>query len=160
MTGDALSKKIDRLSFQLGMINCFVEMVANGAKKLAISPPLRPKDYEAIKGASNRIVKAFRIKSYLEKSLLVTDLQSPDFTSGRWSILYYEDDDIIRKYKGLKEMKSQLEQKNRYDQKARKQISREFMRLLSYPDDKIEQILSRPVPESPFVLVDEEGDEA
>jgi hypothetical protein len=31
---------IDRLSFQLGMIDCFAEMVAAGVKRLAISPPL------------------------------------------------------------------------------------------------------------------------
>jgi len=160
MKGDTSDLKIDRISFQLGMINCFVEMVANGVKKLAISPPLRPEDYDAIKEASNKIVKAFGIESYLEKSLLVTDLQSAEFTSGRWSILYYEDDKIIRKYMSLKEKRSELEKEARYDQKARKQISREFMRLLSYPDDKIEQKLSKSLPESPFVLVDGEGDEA
>jgi hypothetical protein len=160
MKGDISDLKIDRLSFQLGMINCFVEMVANGVKKLAISPPLRPEDYEAIKGASNKIVKAFDIESYLEKFLLVTDLQTADFTSGKWSILYYEDYDTIRKYMDLKERKSVLEKEGRYDQKSRKEISREFMRLLSYPDDKIEQILSKPAPESPFVLVDQEGGES
>ena len=37
--------KIDKLSFQLGMINTFVEMVACSVKKLAISPPLTPEDY-------------------------------------------------------------------------------------------------------------------
>jgi len=160
MKGDISGLKIDRLSFQLGMINCFVEMVANGVKKLAISPPLRPEDYEAVKEVSDKIVKAFGIKSYLEKSLLVTDLQSVDFTTGRWSILYYEDDKVIRKYIGLKEKKSELEKDGQYGQEARKQISREFMRLLSYPDDKIEQILSRPEPESPFVLTDQEGEES
>jgi hypothetical protein len=160
MEGDKTDLKIDRLSFQLGMINCFAEMVANGVKSLAISPPLLPEDYEAIKEASDKIVKAFGIKSYLEKSLLVTDLQSEDFTSGRWAILYFEEDEVIRKYMDLKEKKSELEKDGRYDHEARKQISREFMRLLSYPDDKIEQILSRPAPKSPFVLADQEGEES
>jgi len=158
MNRDKTDLKIDRLSFQLGMINCFAEMVANGVKSLAISPPLRPEDYEAVKQASDKIVKAFGIKSYLEKSLLVTDLQSVDFTTGRWSILYFEEDEVIRTYMGLKEKKSELEKDGRYGQEARKQISREFMRLLSYPDDKIEQILSRPAPKSPFVLTDQEGE--
>ncbi len=152
--------KIDRISFQLGMINCFVEMVANGVKKLAISPPLRSEDYEAVEEASDRMVKAFGIKSYLDKSLLVTDLQSEEFTSGRWSILYYEDDEILRKYIALKDKKSGLENVGRYDREARKQISREFMKLLSYPDDKIEQKLSNPESKTPFVFVDQEGGES
>jgi hypothetical protein len=149
---------INRLSFQLGMINCFVEMVANGVKKLAISPPLLPGDYESIKEVSQKIVEAFGIKSYLEKSLLLTDLQSADFTRGKWSILYYENDDILDKYLILKEKKDHLERDGRYDREVSKQISKEFMRLLSYPDDKIEMKLSKPTPETPFVFVDEEGD--
>jgi hypothetical protein len=160
MREDKSDFKIDRLSFQLGMINCFAEMVANGVKSLAISPPLLPQDYEAIKESSNKIVKAFGIKSYLEKSLLVTDLQAADFTSGRWAILYFEEDEVLRKYMGLKERKSELEKNGQYSKEARKQISGEFMRLLSYPNKKIERILSRPMPESPFVLADQEGDES
>ena len=47
---------IDRTSFQLGMINCFAEMVAVGVKCLAISPPLDPEEYEGIREASEAIV--------------------------------------------------------------------------------------------------------
>ena len=65
---------IDRFSFQLGMINCFSEMVSCGVKKLALSPPLSPQDYNRIKKFSDDIVKGFGIQSYLEKSLLITDL--------------------------------------------------------------------------------------
>jgi len=75
--------EIDRLSFQLGMINCFVEMVACGVKKLAISPPVSPNDYFSIKDPSEKTVRSFGIKSYLEKSLLVAGLQTADFTRGK-----------------------------------------------------------------------------
>ena len=78
--------KIDRISFQLGMINCFVEMVACGVKKLALSPPLLPEDYKKIETASQDITAGFNIKSYLEKSLLITGLQTEDFTKGKWSM--------------------------------------------------------------------------
>ena len=47
---------IDTYSFQLGMINCFVEMVACGVKRLAISPPLAPDEYARLEAASNKIV--------------------------------------------------------------------------------------------------------
>jgi hypothetical protein len=156
MKNGASEIKVDRISFLLGMINCFVEMVACGVKKLAISPPLRPEDYQAVKDASDKMVKAFRIKSHLEKSLLETDLQSKDFTQGKWSILYYADDHILREYLLLKKRKEQLDKESRYKGKARKQISQQFMRLLSYPENRISEKLSKPSPESPFVLVDEE----
>ncbi len=146
--------KINRLSFQLGMINCFVEMVACGLKTLAISPPLSPKDYSSIKEASEKMVKAFGIKSYLEKSLLVTDLQPAEFTKGKWSILYYKEESVLRKYLDLKNLQECLLRDKKYDTKARKNISRKFMRLLSYPEDTIKEKLSKK-PVSPFILVDE-----
>ena len=146
--------KVDRISFQLGMINCFVEMVACGVKKLAISPPVSPSDYERIGKASEEIVRGFGIKSYLEKSLLVTDLQPAEFTKGKWAILYYDDDGILEDYLALKEDQQQLEQAGRYDEKARKTISFEFGRLLSYPREKINERLSLESPPTPFMLVD------
>lgn len=145
--------KIDRISFQLGMINCFVEMVACGVKKMALSPPLSPQDYNKTKKFSDDIVKGFGIKSYLEKSLLVTDLQAEDFTKGKWSILYYKDDDVLHTYKTLKKKKKQLQEKEHYDRKAGKKISREFMRLLSYPETIIKEKLSKEKPESPYILI-------
>jgi hypothetical protein len=145
--------KIDRISFQLGMINCFVEMVACGVKKLALSPPLSPEDYKKIEKASNEIVYGFDIQSYLEKSLLVTDLQSEDFTRGKWSVLYFRDNDVLETYLQLKKKKKELEESGRYDRAARKEISRQFMRLLSYPENVIEEKLSQTFPASPFMLI-------
>jgi hypothetical protein len=146
--------KLDKVSFELGMINCFVEMVSCGVKKLAISPPLAPKDYDVIGPLSDEIVRGFGIRSYLEKSLLITDLQSEDFTKGKWSILYYEKESVLKDYLALKEKKKSLEESGKYDKSARKAISREFMRLLSYPDNKIEEKLGKTDPSDPFILIE------
>lgn len=146
--------KIDRLSFQLGMINCFVEMVACGVKKLALSPPLSPDDYQKIEKASNDLVNNFNIKSYLEKSLMVTELQTEDFTRGKWSVLYFRTDDVLQKYLELKQKQKELKESGKYDKTASKEISREFMRLLSYPGNSIEEKLSKTSPKSPFMLID------
>jgi len=144
--------KFDRISFELGMINCFVEMVACGVKQLAISPPIDPKNHEIISEFSEKIVNGFGIQSYLEKSLIITDLQSAEFTKGKWSILYYEKDEILQKYLELKEKKQELEDLGKYDSIAKKTISREFMQLLSYPIEKIEEKLSPKNPSDPFIL--------
>lgn len=144
--------RLDKISFELGMINCFVEMVACGVKQLAISPPINPKDYEIISEFSEKIVIGSGIRTYLEKSLIITDLQSVEFTYGKWSILYYEKDEILKKYFQLKEKKRKLEASRQYDTIARKEISREFMILLSYPVEKIEEKLSQKNPIDPFIL--------
>lgn len=129
---------IDRRSFQLGMINCFAEMVAVGVKGLAISPPLKPEEYEDIREASEAIVEGSGIRSYLERSLLVTHLQTPEFTRGKWSILYFKDPETLDAYLGLKERRTRLERKGKLTEDATQEISREFMRLLSYPEDVIQ----------------------
>jgi len=100
------------------------------------------------------IVEGFGIKSYLEKSLLLTDLQADDFTEGKWSILYYEKDEILEEYFKLKQVKEELQGDGHYDKAARTEVSRDFMRLLSYPEEKIEEILSGPAARSPFMLID------
>ena len=144
--------KVDTLSFQLGMINCFAEMVAVGVKRLAISPPLRPEDYEVIREASDAIVKGSGIHSWLETSLLVTHLQTPEFTRGKWSVLYFKDPAVLEAYLELKERKARLEAAGRFDRAAAKEISREFMQLLSYPEDVIEAKLEAGGKDDPFML--------
>jgi len=149
-----MKDKVDKISFELGMINCFVEMVACGVKKLAISPPISPEDYKQIAPLSDEIVNGFRVNSYLEKNLLITDLQSEDFTKNKWSILYYRDDKVLKAYMKLKENKEDLDRKGEYDISAKEKISRDFMELLSYPKKIIEEKLAQSAPSDPFVLKD------
>ncbi len=127
-------------------------MVECGVKKLALSPPISQEAYEKIGVLSEKIVREFGIQSYLEKSLLITDLQSEEFTKSKYSILYYSHDEVLKEYLDLKKRKEELMKTKQYDEKNRKQISREFGRLLSYPDELIERKLSEAEPPTPFVL--------
>ncbi len=143
---------MDPASFQLGMINCFAEMVAAGVKRLALSPPLTPREYEELREASEAVVEGSGIRSYLEKSLLVTHLQTPEFTRGKWSVLYFRDEDVLREYLELKERKKRLEAEGALTDEAGREISRAFMKLLSYPDDVIEEKIRGGGSSDPFVL--------
>ena len=147
---------IDLRSYRLGMINCFAEMVAAGVKPLAISPPLRPEEYEALRNASDAIVEGSGIRSQLETSLLVTDLQSPEFTAGKWSILYFENDATLRAYRDLKDRKAALEKAESYTPEAKREISRAFMKLLGYPETTIERKLEADGTGDPFMLLNQE----
>jgi len=144
--------KLDRISFEVGMINCFVEMVANGVKTLALSPPISPENYNLIGPLSDKIVKGFNINSYLEKSLIITELQSEDFTKGKWSILYYDKNEVLDQYINLKTVQKELMESGNYDDMASKELSRNFMRLLSYTEEKINMILDRKEPEEPYLI--------
>ncbi len=151
---DVIEKSaIDTFSFQLGMINCFAEMVACGVKKLAISPPLLPSQYETIAPYSEKIVKGFAIESYLENSLLITLLQSPEFTRGKCSILYYKSRSILEIYLELKARQASLVDASRYDAQAQEEISVAFMELLSYPIEVIEAKLRGSHPD-PFLIIE------
>jgi len=148
-----LGEGIDPFSFQLGMINCFAEMVACGVKQLAISPPLSLSQYDALAPFSEQIVKGFGIASYLEKSLMVTLLQSPEFTRNKCSILYYKNETTLTAYRDLKERQARLVASEGYDAIAQKEISVALMKLLSYPTDVIESKLSGTHPD-PFILIE------
>ena len=79
----AISYRVDQISFELGMINSFIEMVACGVKKLAISPPIEPQNLELLVQASKEISEGFGTRYYVEQSLLITDIQSAEFTKGK-----------------------------------------------------------------------------
>jgi hypothetical protein len=146
--------KLDKPSFHLGMINCFAEMVAVGVKRLAISPPLDPEEYRAIRDAMATIVEGFGIRDHLETSLLVTALQSPAFTRGKWSVLYYKEPGTLEAYLALKKRREALERQGAYDDDAHREISRDFMNLLSYPATVIEEKIRGGRESDPFLLSD------
>jgi hypothetical protein len=149
--------ELDKPSFYLGMINCFAEMVAVGVKRLAISPPLDPEEYRAIRDAMATIAEGSGIRQYLETSLLVTALQSPDFTRGKWSVLYYKEPETLEAYLGLKKRREALERQGAYDEDAHRELSREFMSLLSYPATVIEEKIRGAGQSDPFLLTDPHG---
>lgn len=143
---------VHQRSFQLGMINCFAEMVAAGVKPLAISPPLRPEEYEEIREPSETIVQGSGIRSYLERSLLVTHLQTPEFTRGKWSILYFKNQGTLDAYLALKERKARLEAEEKLTEEADAEISRAFMELLGYPSEVIEEKILGGGASDPYML--------
>lgn len=145
---------LDAPSFQLGMINAFAEMVAAGVKRLALSPPLDPREYEAIREPIEAIVGGCGIRDHLETSLLVTALQSPGFTRGKWSVLLYKEPETLETYLGLKQRKEALERQGAYDAEAQREVSRAFMRLLSYPATVIEEKIRDACGADPFLLSD------
>jgi len=152
----AISYKVDQISFELGMINCFVEMVACGVKKLAISPPIEPKNLDLLVQVSKEISEGFGTSFFVEKSLMITDIQSAEFTKGKNSILYYANDEYIQEYLSLKKRVEGLEAGNCYVGTERREISVAFGKLLGYPDEIIRKRVDSATRVDPFVLQTED----
>jgi len=148
-----LSYQIDQISYEIGMINSFIEMVACGVKRLAISPPIDPSNINIMLESSEIISDGFSTKYRFEESLIVTDIQSAEFTEGKNSILYYATDDAITEYLDLKEKIKSLTEKNQYFGQKRREISFAFGRLLGYPDEVILRKIDSPSHIDPFVLI-------
>jgi len=148
-----LSYQLDQISYEIGMINSFIEMVACGVKRLAISPPIDPRNLNIMLEASKIISEGFGTKYFFEESLIVTDIQSEEFTKGKNSILYYAKDDAITEYLDLKKEIKSLTDKNEYSGQKRREISFAFGRLLGYPDEVILRKIDSPSHIDPFVLI-------
>lgn len=148
-----LSYQLDQISYEIGMINSFIEMVACGVKRLAISPPIDPSNINIMLESSEIISDGFSTKYRFEESLIVTDIQSAEFTEGKNSILYYATDDAIAEYLDLKEKIKSLTEKNQYFGQKRREISFAFGRLLGYPDEVILRKIDSPSHIDPFVLI-------
>jgi hypothetical protein len=143
MASSGQESNIDRASYELGVIASFAEVVSLGVKKLALSSPLEPELFERIRERAEEIAARYAVKTYHEKSLLVTDLFSEDIAEGMYVILLYRDEKVLDTYLTLKERRRKLAESGEYTAGAGRELAREFGRLLSYPPEKIEEILSK-----------------
>ncbi len=88
---------LDKRSFILGMVTAFSECVANGCKRLALSPPLTKEDYPAVEKQANAIIEKHGLLHYHERNL---DL--PEENRVEW-ILIAGRQETIDEYLALRE---------------------------------------------------------
>lgn len=134
--------EIDERSYQLGVIGAFAEVVGVGVKRLALSSPMSPAEMAALIEEANKIVERNNAQSFLETDFLVTDLFPAEVTEGKHVLVIYLDP-VLDEYRALKARKQALVDAGDYEGEARKDIAREFGRLLSYPEERIEKMLSK-----------------
>jgi hypothetical protein len=134
---------IDQRSFELGVIFAFAEMVAADLKKMALSLPFLPKDYEPLVKDAKRIAKEEGVKLRLEKRLLTTDLFPEEITKGKWVFIIYKYPEVLERYLSLKSKKERLMRENNYKGKGRETIAVGLGELLSYKKDVIRRKLRR-----------------
>lgn len=136
-------KKLDRYSYQCGVIDAFNEVVRAGVKRIALSHPADSRE-EAMEliPFSQQICQQYGNHFYLEESPLLTDLFPISLNKGKYNIIYYRQEDI-RQYLALKKRKQQLLEQQAYQGEARRQIAVEYGKLLSYSPEAIERYLAQ-----------------
>jgi len=124
--------------FRLGAAAAFSEMVRFGVKKLALSSAVSPQEMSIVEDELRRTIAEQDVQAYLETDLIVTDLFPEDIAEGKHLMLIYKGNSLDE-YLALKEKKNALVRTGKYSGQARKDIAREFGRLLSYPESTIEE---------------------
>ncbi|MFT5134274.1 MAG: thioredoxin-related protein [Gammaproteobacteria bacterium] len=129
---------IDQRSFRLGSFSSFAEMVSVDVKSLALSAALSPDEMDALVEEAAQIAGTQGVMIYREPDLIVTDLFPADVALEKHVLLIYKGN-ILDRYLALKQEKTILMNSGAYEGAARKDIARQFGKLLSYPDAIIEE---------------------
>lgn len=136
-----MSYPIDQISFELGVIYPFAEMVAIDVKRMAFSLPFSPEKFDLLVKDAKRIAREHGVKIKLEKRILTTDLFPEEFTRGKWVFIIYKYPEVLQNYLHLKSKKEQLIKGKRYKGKERKAIAIGLGKLLSYKMNLIREKL-------------------
>jgi len=134
--------QIDERSYNLGILGGFSEVVRLGVKTLALSEVMSPQEMDDILEDAAVIANRNEVLMWRETDFLVTDLYPADVAKGKHVLLIYKGD-TLDQYLAIKADKAALVAAGRYRGEAREKIARRFGRLLSYPEQVIDDLLAR-----------------
>jgi hypothetical protein len=132
----------DRLSFCLGMVFAFAEVVGSGVKPLALSPPLDPDEFSALEEDVRHTASEFGLVVGEDRDVLKTMLFDPAFTTDKAVFLLAADDHVLEEYASLKEERRRIG--DRGDEQQELDLARRFGRLLGYSSKIVEDLCRNP----------------
>jgi len=131
-------KNFDLDSYYLGMNYAFIEVVASGCKRLALSPPLTEEEHRELKEPTRLIAEEYGVLMKADGDFLTTRLFNPEYTRGKIVVLFAHDEGVLREYDALKDLKS------RVGNAVETEVALRFGRLLSYDDETINRLIRKP----------------
>jgi len=138
------TRSIDRYSYELGVMDCFCEMVSAGLKTLAMSHPCDTKEErDGYQDEVERLCRQYQIRYYAEDDAFLTDLFPEEMNRDKFNYLFYRTEDVLEQYLELKERKRAMVGNGTYTGQNRTEIARAFGRLLSYPEEGIDRLIQR-----------------
>lgn len=133
---------VSNIYFHMGVIGAFAEMVYLDVKKIGLSEMFTAEEATKYEPVIKQIADRNGVQYYREDDFLVTDLYPPMKTEGLTLYLIYKGD-TLKDYLALKERKTQLIADDKYDKEGRRQIAYQFGKLLSYPDNIIDELITK-----------------
>lgn len=133
--------KIDKFSYQLGAADCFCEMVRAGVKKIALSHPCDTKEERnSFLSEFDKLCEKYEVRYYVEDEAFLTDLFPLSLNRGKFNVIFYQDETVLKEYLGLKAEKAKAIAEGKYAD-CRENIARRYGKLLSYTDEGIQRLL-------------------
>ena len=137
-----MNRQIDQRSYTLGGLSTFAEMVRVGVKTLALSAAVTPEEMDDLVEDAEWIAREEGVMLYRETDLIATDLFPADVAEGKHVLLIYQGA-TLDDYLALKQRKSELVASGSYAGEARRDIARQFGKLLSYPNAVVEEMIDK-----------------
>ena len=136
--------EIDHYSYELGVMDCFCEMVASGMKTLAMSHPCDTKEErDSYRQEVEKLCRRYEILFYPEDEAFLTDLFPEELNRGKYNYLFFRKKETLERYLSLKKEKEQMVETDTYRGENRYRIASEFGRLLSYPEEGIRRYIEK-----------------
>lgn len=133
--------EIDKFSYQLGAADCFCEMVRAGVKKIALSHPCDTKEErDSFLPEFDKLCEKYGVRYYVEDESFLTDLFPLLLNRGKFNVIFYQDEVVLKEYLDLKTEKEKAVAAGNYAD-CRKDIARRYGKLLSYTDEGIQRLL-------------------
>ena len=137
-------EKLDRRSYNLGMIYAFSEVVGSGVKRLGLSPLLTEEEYDAVIDDTRLIADEYGVTLHTDRDFLETLLFNPEYTRGRIVIHLADSRETLDEYLRLKERKRRLEESGQLTRMKEEEIARSLGALLSYSEETVDGLLEKP----------------
>jgi hypothetical protein len=135
------SNELDQVSYHLGVVFAFAEIVGSGVKRLALSSPLTLEQYDEIIDRVRILAQEYGAVLYVDDDFLKTKLFNPDYTRGKRVIHIARDQETVEAYKALRERKRLHLAEGTLTDEVETVVAWEMGRLLSYSDDAIRGLL-------------------
>lgn len=133
---------VSNIYFHMGVVGAFAEMVYLDVKKIGLSEMFTAEEAEKWEPVIKQIADRNGVKYYREDSFLVTDLYPAMKTEGLSLYLLYKGD-TLDQYLNLKEKQKTFIENDQYDAMARREIASQFGKLLSYPENIINELIDK-----------------
>jgi hypothetical protein len=136
-------RELDKFSKVIGAMGAFNEMIACGAKNVALGHPTPDR---ALRDEHMEFAKIMCEESGTfcceENGGFLTDLFPWSMNKDKFNVLFYKNESYRDAYFALKERKAKLVEDKLYKGDVRREIAWEFGKLLSYSDEAIERMIA------------------